>query len=473
MKKLELTVLVVFLCVVGMLLVMSSFSDSAKMAGFSRTAKTPEFQQQQLANALEIETARTLAEVAKYAEMQVKADFEKAKFLRKIDKIPRTDEFWYFVRASLAGSVFVGVASIIVGLSWGVGSLIRKGDPEMLVQLAAVIRKVDPAEYRYLTAVERRKAVEARNIGKLPAHTQDDDVIDIIAAEQDHQFAALEITEGTIDVSRGNFVGWGKNGDAEYVENEELRALNVGGDYGSGKSNFMALRTCQTRLQGNYAMVIDLHGENEEGFLSRLGDVGTLSGVESCTDTQEVPLMLHRITAELERRLKMKSTKQEPRILVVFCEIIALAEDFPTVVKLQKRIVNEGRKAKIDMMADAQEWTFESLKSTGVRDCAKSFACHQMDAKKAALFMRKKPNGVDGLAPGQYYLRQKGKGETLLYAPLVSLAMMRDIALQCPALPSLPDMTDMPEARQERPENIIEGVPFGHQKSGSFNRFLH
>ena len=51
-----------------------------------------------------------------------------------------------------------------------------------------------------------------------------------------------------------------------------------------------------------------------------------------------------------------------------------------------------------------------------------------MDPASSTVFMKAKPKGIDTLNPGEYFLKDKGKPEKKLYAPLMTLDDMAKLA---------------------------------------------
>jgi hypothetical protein len=257
------------------------------------------------------------------------------------------------------------------------------------------------------------------------------------------------------------FLGYKEDGQPYSKPWKHIMSMNIGGMPEHGKSNFFALVVAQFRAFIGIVWGIDLHGENEESLLGRMGAVGKLSGFEICQDETKVREMQLRILAEFEYRMKLKNCKHLPQILVPLSEVIGLYQAFPEFAGLHLKLLTEARKLGMYVIADAQEWSAEAVTSTTVRNSVRTFACHRMDPAGATVFMKEKPKGVDALAPGELFLQDKGRDSVKLYAPLMGLDDMEKLAAMAKPvnytgehIEEKPKFPKLENVRQLRPKHI-------------------
>lgn len=332
--------------------------------------------------------------------------------------------FWFGLVVSLFAGAFVacvGLAGGLVKIFWIHGDIIAGG----------LVRKALPLETRL--EIEQAKIMrEALKLQGRAGRERLPEAIDVTPeAEQTRIQTRFDGPEAlTLRVPDSILIGKSIDGQPYHKSLKELRAIGVMGDPGQGKSNTMAWIAAQVRCNGGLLYVLDLHGAHEESITQRLGAVRLLPGVSLCSDGQDVPGFLASIIAMLDKRLRSKSAGDLPDVLVVISEIIALSDDFPTVTGVQKRIVNEGRKAHVYSAVDAQVWTAENVKSTAVRDTLETFICHRADPQQARAFLKRKPADLESLQVGEALVRQPGKGQAYCQIPFLTLADMDALATQ-------------------------------------------
>lgn len=353
---------------------------------------------------------------------------------------------WFGLVVSLFSGAFVtcvGLAGGLVKIFWIHGDIIAGG----------LVRKAIPLETR-LEIEQERVLRAAMNLQGRLAHQSLPEAIDVTPeAEQTRIQTRFDGPEAlTLRTSGTILIGKDNDGQPYQKSLKELRAVGVMGDPGQGKSNTMAWLAAQVRCNGGLLYVLDLHGAHEESITQRLGSIRLLPGVSLCSDGQAVPTFLTSIIAMLDRRLHSKSVIDLPDVLVVISEIVALSDDFPLVTGVQKRVVNEGRKAKVYSAVDAQVWTAENVKSTAVRDTLETFICHRADPQQARAFLKRKPADLESLQIGEALVRQPGKGQVLCQIPFLTLADMDALATQAQPiraehLPGKPaeDVIDFPQ----------------------------
>ena len=395
---------------------------------------------------------RLLLDQDKAATARLKLALAQAEIRQTLEALPRIQEqkeirmiIWTITLAASVLFVFACAPVIFWHKSQEIAAVIvamkRDAPPDIQkLQIRQTMKEIE------LYLVE----MKSRDIHSYEQAKMLSGAIDITPPDNHHRKGVFALAQG--DISGPNiFLGYDEKQEPVKKSLKELRAINIGGDPGNGKSNLFALIIAQVRASGGLVMGVDLHGKNEEGVSSRIGDISDLSGVEICTEEDEVPAMLHKIYTEFQRRKALKSVAGLPQILVIFSEVISLYADFDAAAETHSKIVNEGRKCGMFAAADAQMWTREAVSSTMVRDTVKTFCCHQMDKAQARVFMKSCPEGVAELAPGEYFLKQKGHGVTRCYAPLMAREDMKKIAHD--AAPLKPLETEHFESETPEPVN--------------------
>jgi hypothetical protein len=346
---------------------------------------------------------------------------------------------WMNMKVAMFAGFFVsgllGVVAILGGAGVGIYSVI-KANPDtnsfyawFLVVVALLSWRKSPKEAMKVRIQELQFArEEAKRAFSLEQERQIIETQDpILMVPTNKHSSAYAMAQGHLS-GPNIFLGYKEDGQPLFKAWKNIMSLNIGGMPEHGKSNFFALVVAQFRAFFGIVWGIDLHGENEESLLGRLGEIGKLSGVEIVQDDTEVIEMQTRIMSEFKYRQTLKNCDHLPKILVPLSEVIGLYKAFPEIATLHHTIVTEGRKYRIYAVADAQEWSAEAVTSTKVRNSVRTFACHRMDPAGANVFMKKKPGGVDCLEKGELFLQDKGRETQKLYAPLMGIEDMSELA---------------------------------------------
>ncbi|MBD3251065.1 hypothetical protein GF380_01135 [Candidatus Uhrbacteria bacterium] len=460
-RKLVLAGIALFVAIVGFFLL------GEWLLSQNITEYTEEVQSVAQKNAVYIQQQKDRATWYRLKLDEMKSARDVAKLQQHIADIPKYARIWQALAWAVV--VSVGVALFL----FAAGSVIfalkfAQAHSELIAVTILGLRGRSKEEL--MTARENLRLQEA-HLKYLAAHPET-----IIDAQQPIHLdvpSPVGTHSGQRALSEGHFsgpdifLGYDEDDSAVLMPLEKLKSINVGGDPGSGKSNFMALIASQVRCYGGLVLGIDLHGNHEESLSGRVHGIADLPGWDICTESEGVPMMLNKILAELERRLKLKNVNGLPKVLIVFSEVIALYNDFQTAQKVHARVINEGRKVEMVPIADAQMWTREAVTSTGVRDNVHCFACHQMDRKQAQVFMGNKPKGVDALKAGEYVWKMKGQQQRHVYAPLLGkddMSMLVSMAKSVNPLPEFempetdPAPLDMPGSRDVGKFKVIDGL---------------
>lgn len=173
----------------------------------------------------------------------------------------------------------------------------------------------------------------------------------------------------------------------------DLRSCGFGGSQGQGKTSTMAYHAYQAAANGCKLIVIDPHGNLEEGLLPRLAPIrSAFFGDPVIDEEKEVGERCQWINNQLIARKRPGGMDEAPTVIVLIDELNVLMRMMEgsrrsLLIGTMLNLAQEGRKMGIFLFAAAQTWQGTSIGGANIRQSFPSRIVHRMESGQMKLML--------------------------------------------------------------------------------------